>query len=221
MQAKVIPVFFKALCKDPRNIGALCPSSKYLASTMAKLIPKNDEGFIVDLGAGTGSVTKYLLEHGTVAERIISIERDPNLAAQLKKKFPLVNVVLGDAQDIESILENKKIVAILSSLPLQTIPDPILQNIMLALSRVAVSHELVIIQFTYAFWRKMPLTKVGFRPQTICGVFRNIPPAIVTLYKYAPTAYLNTQNTPVTLALKSVVSRCRCHLRRASFKTPR
>ena len=66
--------FLKALIHNPGATGAILPSSKYLANAMAAYIPLVENSFVVELGAGTGSITKAMLDRGIAAKRIIAID---------------------------------------------------------------------------------------------------------------------------------------------------
>jgi len=77
--------------------GAPCASSRPLAKKMTDAVPLGGEGLIVEVGAGTGVVTQALLDRGTAAHRLLIVERAPLLFAHLCRRFPNLNVLLGDA----------------------------------------------------------------------------------------------------------------------------
>lgn len=80
-----IYIFVKELVANPRNIGAACPSSKKLADSIASLVSPPQDGYVVELGAGTGVVTAALLRRGISPERLIVVEKSKHLANMLKK----------------------------------------------------------------------------------------------------------------------------------------
>jgi phospholipid N-methyltransferase len=58
---KNIGLFLKALWQQPRRMGAVVPSSPYLAAAMVKPIDVNAPGYVIEIGAGTGAITRALL----------------------------------------------------------------------------------------------------------------------------------------------------------------
>ena len=60
-------MFLCEFLRNPGAVGALCPSSERLAARIARQVDLSREGWIVELGAGTGVVTAALLRHGPVA----------------------------------------------------------------------------------------------------------------------------------------------------------
>jgi phospholipid N-methyltransferase len=179
-----ISEFAKELVNNPGHVGAALPSSKYLASAMAKLIPLDKPGFVIELGGGTGAVTDALLKHGISETQLVVIERSAALASHLRKRFPNVLVIEGDASELRKLIGDKTpIIAIVSSLPLRSLPDELV---------AAISHEFdellqtggILIQYTYSF-KQDP----GHHSQHLKKVFSkqvwlNIPPARVEVFQY-------------------------------------
>src|SRR6185295_1846033 len=89
-------LLFKLWLKNPRKIGAVAVSSAELAGAMARQVPRGP-GWVVELGGGTGSVTKALIKSGISREKLIVVERDPTLHKLLQERYPGVKVLLGDA----------------------------------------------------------------------------------------------------------------------------
>jgi phosphatidylethanolamine/phosphatidyl-N-methylethanolamine N-methyltransferase len=55
--------FLRALIARPKNVGAVAPSSRALARAIARQINPARPGPVLELGPGTGVVTRALLEH--------------------------------------------------------------------------------------------------------------------------------------------------------------
>src|ERR1700760_2360757 len=96
-------IFLKSLARDPRSVGAVAPSSPRLSRLVASSVDSFDST-VLEVGAGTGSITEALLERGLRPERLFIIERDPLLVAYLRHRFPGVRVRCGDALHASSIL---------------------------------------------------------------------------------------------------------------------
>src|SRR5271163_2108119 len=93
-------LFLKRWLRRPLAIGAVVPSGRLLAQAMAqatKAALEGRTGHVVELGAGTGEVTKALLAAGIAPERLVLIERDPELAIFLRRRFPGPRIIEGDA----------------------------------------------------------------------------------------------------------------------------
>lgn len=170
----------QAIC-SPHGVGAICPSSAALAQTMAGLLPApvmESEDLIVELGPGTGVVTRALLDRGIAPHRLLLIERMPAFCRMLQDRFPQVPVVLGDAMRLQDYLPPRRVAAIVSSLPLLSLPPECRSGIIAAMRR-CLDADGCIIQFTYALWGKTPLRRAGFTADCCRRVIVNVPPARV------------------------------------------
>jgi phospholipid N-methyltransferase len=91
--------FFRGWIRNPLAIGAFAPSGKSLAKLMAKDVMRGDR--VVELGAGTGTVTAALLENGVAPGDLYLVERDPQFVKILKRRFPRCHVVAADALELD------------------------------------------------------------------------------------------------------------------------
>ena len=117
--------FFRSLVAAPRATGAVAPSGRALARAMAAAVGDATRGLIVELGPGTGPVTRALLDRGVERNRLILIEFDPRFCRILAERFGPAGIVQGDAYDLPRTLRNfagQPIGAIVSSLPLLNEP---------------------------------------------------------------------------------------------------
>ncbi len=182
-------LFLSRLASAPRQIGAVAPSSSRLGRAMAAELP-DEYQICVELGGGTGSLTRALLAAGLPRENLIVIERDARLAALLRKRFRGVRVIRGEAQKLTALLRAEGIGpvdAIVSGLPLRSLPRQV-GNAIAAESFAALKSGGVFIQFTY--WVLPPLPRAAAAKLSIEGVarghvWRNLPPA--TVWRYSRT----------------------------------
>ena len=94
--------FFKSWIRNPLAIGAFAPSGRSLARLMAKDVAPGSR--VLELGAGTGTVTAALLARGVHATDLYVVERDPHLLKILERRFPRCHVIGADALALEERL---------------------------------------------------------------------------------------------------------------------
>jgi|RhiMethySRZTD1v2_1073278.scaffolds.fasta_scaffold01907_4 phosphatidylethanolamine/phosphatidyl-N-methylethanolamine N-methyltransferase len=177
-------LLFKLWLKNPRKIGAVAVSSSELAAAMARQVPRGP-GWVVELGGGTGSVTKALLKAGTPPEKLIVVERDPTLHKVLQERYPGVKVLLGDAGRLQSLLKREGIdhvKAIVSSLPLISMKRS-LQDRITAQAFMVLQPGAPLIQFTYSLFSPIARRRHGVHGEVGDRVLQNLPPASVWIYR--------------------------------------
>ncbi|MDQ8040119.1 MAG: methyltransferase domain-containing protein [Rickettsiella sp.] len=176
-------LFLREAITHPSTVGALFPSSKRLANTLAKQIPPHSKGLIIELGAGTGAITDSLLHQKSPQQELIVIEQSAKLAEHLIQRFPNVKVIQGDAGHLNQLLDSVSapIQAIVSSLPLRTLSPYIIKKIGREINQVLQEGGLFI-QYTYSLWgdplAPSPHLKLIHRQ----WVWRNLPPARIDVF---------------------------------------
>jgi phosphatidylethanolamine/phosphatidyl-N-methylethanolamine N-methyltransferase len=177
-------LFLKRFLKSPRQLGAVAPSSRHLGALLAKHANSNDGSPIVELGGGTGSLTKAMIKEGIDPARIYVIELDPALAAYLKSNMPHVNVIHGDAVHLETILPSEiigKVRRVVSGLPMINIPEGIRKQILDSCFQI-MSEGGLFLQYTYSPKSSINEKVYQLQKKRIGTVFRNLPPATVWAY---------------------------------------
>ena len=189
-------LFLKRWLRRPFSMGAVIPSGRLLAEAMAQATLQALEGrsgHVVELGAGTGEVTKALLAAGIAATRLALIEREPELAAFLRRHFSGPQIIEGDAARLPRLLAEHGIApvaAVVSGLPLLSLPTDVVNGIVHGVFD-ALPRGAALIQFTYGPTPPVPralrqgLRLVGTRGARI---WRNVPPAVVWTFRKPPTA---------------------------------
>lgn len=177
-------LLFSLWLKDPRKIGAIAVSSPELAAAMARLVPRGADGYVVELGGGTGPVTRAILETGVAPERLVVIERDPTLHRHLQKRHPGVTVLLGNALHLRSMLKQRAIapvIAIVSSLPLLSMTER--ERCQIGAQSFAVLEPgAPFIQFTYGLFSPLPRRRLAVQGRVEDRVLQNLPPANIWIY---------------------------------------
>jgi phosphatidylethanolamine/phosphatidyl-N-methylethanolamine N-methyltransferase len=157
---------------------------------MARYVDPQAAGPVIELGPGTGVVTEALLARGVAAKNLFLIEFDPNFCKLLRRRFPGVNVIEGDAYSFRTLLVghlDEKAAAVVSSLPLLVKPEK--QRLdLLADAFDCMTPGGAFIQFTYGPVSPMPRYKPfgpTFRAERSPQVWLNFPPASVWTYQAA------------------------------------
>ena len=88
--------FLSAWFRNPRQAGALLPSGASLAQAMAAPVDPA-RGLVIELGVGTGAITRALIARGVTPEQLILVEKDPALFGEMQRRFPGVVALQGDA----------------------------------------------------------------------------------------------------------------------------
>ena len=176
-------LFLSCWIKAPQFVGSLAPSSRRLARAMAAEI--DPRGLIVELGGGTGSITRALLESGLPTDRLIVVERDRTLAALLRQRFPGVKIVRGDAADLGALLEPlgvSSIDAVVSSLPLLSLPKALRRRIVDESFALLGDHG-IFVQYTYGVVSPLSAPEFSLVGEQAERIWRNFPPAVVWRFR--------------------------------------
>jgi phosphatidylethanolamine/phosphatidyl-N-methylethanolamine N-methyltransferase len=179
--------FLYSWARAPRMVGAVIPSSKALSRALANQIDLEREGIIIELGAGTGTVTGAIKSRMQADSKILVVERDAHLYSILRNKFPHIRVVHDDAQHLTKILQKhhiERVNSVVCCLPLLTLPTAIRDNILAQIVQV-VGAGGRIIQFTYGVKSPIPkylLEKYNLRAEACQIIIGNVPPARVWVY---------------------------------------
>jgi phosphatidylethanolamine/phosphatidyl-N-methylethanolamine N-methyltransferase len=176
--------FLRGLVARPRTTGAISPSGPALTRAMASHVDPSETLPVIELGPGTGVVTKALIERGVEAKRIIAIEYSPEFCQLIRERFPGVTVVQGDAYDLDGTLGGRadRVSAVISSLPLvaRPLPDRI-RLIEAGLARMAPGKPFI--QFSYLVKGPVEGVPGRFTAEASRWIWMNLPPARVWLYR--------------------------------------
>jgi phosphatidylethanolamine/phosphatidyl-N-methylethanolamine N-methyltransferase len=181
--------FWLEVLRHPQRIGSVYPSSHTLSQRVAAHVPTPSQGFIVELGPGTGTLTAALLRRGFDPRQILCIEVSARFATALRIKFPLVRTVVADAANLQSILREDfgipdgTVAAVISSIPFRVASRAHRHAIITQVAR-ALRRDAVWIHYTYIPFS--PLVTDG-TPLVLVKremVWRNCPPARIEVRKH-------------------------------------
>ncbi len=126
--------FLQAFLKNPGKVGSITPSSPELAQKMIERIKPSKDNAVLELGVGTGAITKFLQEIVTDDISYLGIELDRDLVRSLRRNFPDMCIVRGNACDTSSIYQRSgvgKIGYIICCLPFVSLPNEVGEQILL------------------------------------------------------------------------------------------
>jgi len=179
--------FIRSWIEKPLSTGAVMPSSKALARTMARYVDPASHGPVIELGPGTGPVTEALVQKGVDPARLILVEFNPDFCRLLRTRYPAATVVQGDAYRLRRLLETyvkAPAAAIVSGLPLVT--KPVRTRLRLISDAMALlAPGAPFVQFTYAMVTPIPKALTGITAQASELIWMNVPPARVWVYRGA------------------------------------
>lgn len=180
--------FFKGWQRDMKGVGAILPTSGVAARRMASVIDVHSGRPVLELGAGTGVITRAILERGVEPASLVSVEYAAHFIESLRRDFPGVDFRHGDAFDLKTVLgerHGETFDCVISAVPMLSFSPE---------RRVALLEELLdmvapgrpVIQITYGALSPIPPRRGRFTVTHHDFVVRNIPPAQLWAYRRTP-----------------------------------
>lgn len=184
--------FILQTIKEPKNTGAIAPSSKQLAKLIVEHANITDADTVVELGPGTGIFIPEILQHLAPRATFFGIEINHDFAELLRTKFPDVDIEHGSSAHITEYLHKRGIEncdRIISGLP-WTGFDNALQEQLLAAASDALCDGGIFVTFSYYPLNHLPrgtsfhnILQKYFSDVTKSKIVPNIPPAFVYVCK--------------------------------------
>jgi phosphatidylethanolamine/phosphatidyl-N-methylethanolamine N-methyltransferase len=177
--------FIRSWLEKPLSTGAVTPSGRVLARTMARYVEPEVPGPVIELGPGTGPVTEALVDHGVDPARLVLVEFNPMFCQLLRVRFPAATVIQADAYGLRRALASvlrQPAAAMVSGLPMFTKPlRTRVRQLRDALSLMQPGAPFV--QFTYAVVPPIPRAFAGVLAEASERIWMNLPPARVWVYR--------------------------------------
>jgi len=186
--------FIRSWAQNPLRTGAVTPSGPELAAKMASYLAPRAHAAVIELGPGTGVVTKALFDRGFTQSQLSLIEYCPDFCELLTRRYPGLNVLQGDAYALRNTLkaaerlpEGKSdgrhaLDGIVSSLPLLTRPEPA-RKALLAEALELLKPGAPFIQFSYGLVAPVKPASRAVSVYSSEWVWKNLPPARVWVYR--------------------------------------
>jgi phosphatidylethanolamine/phosphatidyl-N-methylethanolamine N-methyltransferase len=177
--------FLRSWIEKPLHMGAVMPSGRVLARTMAQYVDIDSDRPVIELGPGTGAITNALIAHGVDQKRLVLVEYNPSFCALLRDRYPQATVVQGDAYALRDSLWDvlsAPASAVVSGLPLVT--KPMLTRLKLIRDAfAALAPGSPFVQFTYSVAPPIPRSLPGVSTEASERIWMNLPPARVWVYR--------------------------------------
>ncbi|WP_149536990.1 class I SAM-dependent methyltransferase [Siccirubricoccus phaeus] len=180
-------LFFRRWLANPLQMGSVIPSSPALCRRIAALVERRADEVVVELGAGTGVVSRALLTAGVPAEKLVVVEIVPEMAEHLRDSLPGVQVVCGDAFALPEALPERlhgKIGTAICGIPLVLLPLEQQKRFVAAVESVAPGRGFLL--YTYCVTSPLPYRALGLTARREAWTPLNFPPASV--WRYRPEA---------------------------------
>lgn len=177
--------FFKTWIDKPKALGAVLPTSSVTARRMASVINPDSSDPVLELGPGTGTITKAILLRGVAPENLYSVEYTEDFLPQLRSDFPRVNFIHGDAFQLDTALPDMhgvKFDTIISAVPLLNFSAAHRVNYLNDLfSRLNPGRPVV--QISYGPVSPIAPDRKSFTVEPLDWMFRNFPPARLWVFR--------------------------------------
>ncbi len=177
--------FFKTWIDKPKALGAVLPTSSATATRMASLINPLCTDPVLELGPGTGVITKAILARGVRPENLYSIEHTEAFLPQLKADFPNVKFIHGDAFELDEALpdmKGRKFDTVISAVPLLNFSVERRVYYLNSLFK-RLNPGRPVVHISYGPMSPIPPDWQTYSVEPFDWMLRNIPPARLWVYR--------------------------------------
>lgn len=175
-------LFLGKFLRQGTAIASLAPSSPWLSRTTVRNVDWARARVLVELGAGTGPITRVLAEKASPECRVVVVERDADFARILRERFahlPHFEILEADVRNLAAILTDRGIARVdhvISGLPVPSFPKDLqrdlFRNVRTVLDPSGTYNQITELPWVYwRFYRRF-FEDVQFRFEP-----RNFPPA--------------------------------------------
>lgn len=172
--------FLGSVLRSPFRMGSVAPSSMALARTMARALGRYAS--VVELGPGTGRITRALLNGLPTGGHILAMEIDDALRRSLAGRLedPRLQLTGESAENLIKVLGARKVPRIVSGLPFQSLGPEVSHRILDAI-RQSLTPNGRFVAFQYGR-RALPHFRTHFRRVRVFGpIWGNLPPALIII----------------------------------------
>ncbi|MEW6361674.1 MAG: class I SAM-dependent methyltransferase [Pyrinomonadaceae bacterium] len=179
--------FLQAFLKNPTKVGAIAPSSPDLAREMVCDLKPDRNNIVLELGVGTGAITRFIEPILPDPQSYLGIELDSSLFEELRIKFPNLKIVEASAADAYEIHRRSGLGPVrylLCCLPFVSLPSAVAERIYDEIDKfMEEGCVLKVFQYAHGYYLP-PALKLRERMRRRYGrsrrshlVLKNVPPA--------------------------------------------
>jgi phosphatidylethanolamine/phosphatidyl-N-methylethanolamine N-methyltransferase len=174
-------LFFRRALAHPLQLATPLPSSAALGRLVVRHIANfpGSPGPVIEVGGGTGVITRELLGAGLPADRLIVVELDPELAAYLRHRFPGVRVLAADAGRLPELMPSSwlgNVGTVINGVPMTVLSLAAQRRLLEAMFGV-LGPKGRYLQYTYSLFSPLPAKRLGVAGRRLGMTFGNFPPA--------------------------------------------
>ena len=185
--------FLQAFIKNPLGVGSIAPASPDLSRKMLEGVSPSKDSIVLELGVGTGALTKYVQEAIPCSDCYVGIELDGKLVRRARRNFPDLKFMRGDACRSRKLHERSglgKVGYIICSLPFVSLPNEINDRIFAEIEQF-MDEGCVFRTYQYAHGYYLPAairlrrfmrTRYGISERSSL-VVKNVPPAYTLTWR--------------------------------------
>lgn len=180
-------MFFRRWLANPLQMGSVIPSSAALCQRIVRHTRWGPNEAVLELGAGTGVVSRALLDGGLSPDRLIVVEIVPEMAEHLHSVLTGALVIEGDARDLPTLLPRRwhgRIATVVCGIPLVLQPRDEQRRFIAAIEAVAPGRGFL--HYSYCATSPLPWRKHALSARREAWTPLNFPPASV--WRYVPAA---------------------------------
>jgi phosphatidylethanolamine/phosphatidyl-N-methylethanolamine N-methyltransferase len=180
-------LYFRRFLKNPVGVASLTPSSPALGRLVARHIRRRPDEYVVELGCGTGAITRPLLEGGVPPEKLIAVDLDAELLSVLREDFPDITVLECDAAKITQCLPSSvvgKVGTVVCGIPISLLPRKAQRHIIDEMFALMPPGQRFL-AYTHRPISPLPRRELGLNGKCLARTLRNLPPASVWGYTRA------------------------------------
>lgn len=180
--------------RSPRTVGAVAPSSRALAEEMVQDLDLSGPTNVVELGPGTGVITRAIAERLGPEAHALAIDIEPAFVAAIARRFPRVEAVCGSAAHLPALLKARNMFPaahIISGLPFASLAAEVTTTILDAVvESLRPGGTFTTFQYLNGYptplatgFRREMSERMGTAPSRRI-VWRNLPPAYVLTWRH-------------------------------------
>ncbi|QDV33768.1 ornithine lipid N-methyltransferase [Tautonia plasticadhaerens] len=175
-------LFLGKFLRHGTAIASLAPSSPWLSRATVRNVDWDRARVLIELGAGTGPITRELVDRARPETRLIVLERDPDFVRVLRERFeprPNLEIIEGDVRDLAAMLKDRgidRVDNVISGLPVPSFPKDLqrdlIRNVSQILDPAGTYNQITELPWVYLRFYRSFFYEVRFAFEP-----RNIPPA--------------------------------------------